>query len=282
MRRFACFVLAASCMAAPAFAQSATGNPDLPSPESLSNRDTLTLAVGAGVLPDYVGSNDYRIVPVGAVRGSYKGIAFSSNGSYLQADLIPRAGKVDFDLGPIVGLRFNGRRHIHDPVVKLLPQTKTAIEVGAFAGISLHGLTNPYDTLALHVDILHDVSGVHRSTVIGPNVSFSTPLSRRTYASLSVGGEFVSNRFADYYFSMTPAGSLASGLPVFDAGGGLKNWKVGLLLNQSITGDLLGGLSIFGAGQYSRLLGDFKRSPVVSQRGSASQLLGAVGLAYTW
>ena len=283
MRRFACFVLAAVwCTAAPAFAQSTASQPQLPSAESLSNRDTLTLAVGAGVLPDYVGSNDYRIVPVGAVRGQYKGISFSSNGSYLQADLIPRSGKVDLDLGPIVGLRFNGRRHIKDPVVKRLPQTKTAIEVGAFAGVSLHGLTNPYDTLALHVDVLHDVSGVHRSTVIAPNATFSTPLSRRTYASLSVGGEIVSNRFADYYFSVTPAGSLASGLPVFDAGGGLKNWKVGLLLNQSLTGDLLGGLSIFGTGQYSRLLGDFKRSPIVAQRGSASQWLGAVGLAYTW
>jgi outer membrane protein len=57
---------------------------------------------------------------------------------------------------------------------------------------------------------------------------------------------------------------------------------VSLLLNQSITGDLLGGFSIFGIGQYSRLVGDFKRSPIVSMRGSASQWLGAVGVAYTW
>jgi outer membrane scaffolding protein for murein synthesis (MipA/OmpV family) len=35
-------------------------------------------------------------------------------------------------------------------------------------------------------------------------------------------------------------------------------------------------------GQYSRLVGDFKRSPIVAMRGSASQWLGAVGLAYTW
>jgi outer membrane protein len=273
---------AASWLSAPAFAQSAAGNAELPSAESLANRDTLTIALGVGILPDYVGSNDYRIIPVGAVRGQYKGIAFSTNGSYLQADLVPRSGKVDFDLGPIVGVRFNGRRHIADPVVRLLPRTRTAIEVGGFAGISLHGLTNPYDTLALHVDVLHDIGSAHRSTVIGPSASFSTPLSRRTFASLSLGGEFVSNRFADYYFSVTPAGSLASGLPVFDARGGLKNWKVGLLLDQSVTGDLLHGLSLFGTAQYSRLLGDFKRSPIVSQRGSANQWLLAGGLAYTW
>jgi outer membrane scaffolding protein for murein synthesis (MipA/OmpV family) len=282
MRRVACLGLAACCLSSPAFSQSPAGNAELPSAESLASRDTLTIAVGVGVLPDYVGSNDYRILPVGAVRGQYKGISFSSNGSYLQADLVPRSGKVDFDLGPILGVRFNGRRHIDDPIVRLLPRTRTAIEVGGFAGVSLHGLTNPYDTLALHVDVLHDIGGAHRSTVIAPNVSFSTPLSRRTYASLSLGGEIVSNKFADYYFSVTPAGSLASGLPVFDARGGLKNWKLGLLLNQSVTGDLLHGLSVFGTVQYSRLLGDFKRSPIVSQRGSANQWLGAVGLAYTW
>jgi outer membrane scaffolding protein for murein synthesis (MipA/OmpV family) len=39
---------------------------------------------------------------------------------------------------------------------------------------------------------------------------------------------------------------------------------------------------VFGLGQYSRLVGDFKRSPIVAQRGSANQWLGAIGLAYTW
>ena len=62
----------------------------------------------------------------------------------------------------------------------------------------------------------------------------------------------------------------------------MKDWKASLLVNQSITGDLLHGLSIFGMGQYSRLTGDFKRSPLVAMRGSASQWIGAAGLAYTW
>ena len=62
----------------------------------------------------------------------------------------------------------------------------------------------------------------------------------------------------------------------------MKNWKAGLLLNQSITGNLLHGFSVFGLGQYSRLVGDFKRSPIVSQRGSANLWVGALGLAYSW
>ena len=130
--------------------------------------------------------------------------------------------------------------------------------------------------------MLHDVANAHKSTTVSPNLEFSTPLSRSTYASANVGAEFVSNKFADYYFSISPSESLQSGLPVFNADGGMKDWKAGLLLNQSITGDLLHGFSIFGTGQYSRLVGDFRRSPIVSDRGSASQWLGAAGVAYTW
>jgi outer membrane scaffolding protein for murein synthesis (MipA/OmpV family) len=282
MRRFLCVALAAGLSGSPALAQSTPGDASLPSAEDLAKRDTVTIGIGGAVMPDYEGSNDYRVLPMGAIRGKVSGISFTSRGTYLYVDLVPHSGKLDFNAGPVVGARFNGRRHIADPVVKLLPQTKTAIEVGGFVGVSAHGLTNPYDTLALRVDVLHDVGGAHESTTFSPNVEFSTPLSRRTYASLNLGAEFVSNKYADYYYSITPAGALASGLPVFSAGGGMKDWKAALLLNQSITGDLLHGISVFGFGQYSKLVGDFKRSPIVSQRGSASQWLGALGLAYTW
>jgi outer membrane scaffolding protein for murein synthesis (MipA/OmpV family) len=107
-------------------------------------------------------------------------------------------------------------------------------------------------------------------------------LSRRTYASANLAAEFVSAKFNQYYFGITPADSLASGLPVYAPGGGMKNWKAGLMLDQSITGDLMGGLSVFGYGQYSRLVGDARRSPIVTLRGSPNQWIGAVGLAYTW
>ena len=283
MRQLTCLALAAS-LATPAFAQSEPTAGSLPTPEEVAKKDTVTVALGAGIVPDYEGSDDYRIIPAGAIRGKVSGISFNTRGTYLFVDVVPGGGKFEFDAGPIVGVRMNTRRHIDDPVVKLLPSRKTAIEVGGFAGVSFHGLTNPYDTLGFHVDVLHDVGSAHKSTTVSPNVEFSTPLSRRTYASASVGAEFVSNKFADYYYSISPADRLRTGnqLPVFNADGGMKNWKAGLLVNQSLSGDLLHGLSIFGLGQYSRLVGDFKRSPIVSQRGSANQWLGAVGLGYTW
>lgn len=283
MRHVLCAALAVS-VSSPLFAQTQPTAGQLPTPEEIASKDSVTVGAGVAIVPDYEGSNDYRIIPAGAIRGKISGISFTTRGSYLYVDVLPNTGKVTFDVGPIAGVRLNSRRHIHDDVVKLLPKRKTAFELGGFAGVSLHGLTNPYDTLGIRLDVLHDIGSAHKSTTVSPNVEFSTPVSRRTYVSANVGAEFVSNRFADYYFSISPTDSLATGgqLPAFNAGGGMKNWKAGLLVNQSITGDLLHGLSIFGLGQYSRLVGDFKRSPIVSQRGSANQWLGAAGLAYTW
>jgi outer membrane scaffolding protein for murein synthesis (MipA/OmpV family) len=272
-------LLGATGFAAPALAQSA------PSPEELARKDRVTIGAGAALVPDYEGSNDYRLIPAAAIRGQVSGISFSTQGSYLYVDVIPRgSGKFEFDAGPIVGARLNKRSHIKDDIVDLLSRRKTAIEVGGFAGISYHGLTNPYDTLSVHLDVVHDVANAHKSTTFSPAVDFATPLSHTTYASVSIGAELVGNKYADYYYTITPADSLATGgiLPAFNAGGGMKNWKASLLLNQSLTGDLTHGLSIFGTGSYSRLLGDFKRSPIVSQRGSANQWVVAAGLAYTF
>lgn len=255
----------------------------MPTPEEIANRDIFTVGVGGAYLPDYEGSDDYRLIPAAAIRAKVAGHSILSRGLYLYADALPDRGeKVKFDLGPIVGARINRRGHIEDDVVKLLPKRNMAIEVGAFAGVSFHGLTNPYDSLSFRLDAVHDIGNAHKSTAFSPNIDFSTPVSRTTYISANVGAEFVANKYADYYYSITPADSLASGLPVFNADGGIKNWKAGILVNQSVTGDLLNGISIFGVGQYSHLVGDFKRSPIVSDRGSASQWLGALGLAYTW
>ena len=279
MSRLASVTLALACLASPALAQESDGA--LPTPEEAANN--WTIAVGGGYSPDYSGSDDYHLIPAAAVRGHIGPVSITTRSTYLYADVIPRgSGNWEFNFGPIVGVRSNRTGKIRDDVVALLPDRRRAYEAGAFAGISYHGLTNPYDSLSFRLDAVHDVGSAHESTVISPSLDFATPLSRFTYASLGIGADFVSNRFADYYFSVSPAEAVLSGLPAFDADGGMKSWNVGLLLNQAITGDLTGGLSVFGTVNHTRLVGDFKRTPIVATRGSATQWLAAAGLAYTW
>ena len=275
--------LLATVAAWPALAQDGPASAPLPGPEDIANRNIVTVGAGVAMVPDYEGSNDYRMIPAAAIRGTYNGITYATRGLYLYVDVVPDSGTgVSFDAGPIVGFRLNRSGKVKDDFVDALPERKTAFEAGGFVGISSHGLTNPYDTLAFRVDVVHDFANAHKSTVISPTIDFSTPLSRTTYVSANIGAEFVSNKFADYYFGITPAESLISLLPAYSTDGGLKNWKAGLLVNQSLSGDLLHGVSLFGTAQYSRLVGDFADSPIVDDRGSANQWLLAIGLGYTW
>ena len=278
MRRCFLFAIVASC-SAPAFAQD---QPPLPSPDEINAANSFTIGGGGAIIPDYEGSDDYKWIPAAAIRGKVGGISFATRGMYLYVDVVNGSGKADFDVGPIAGVRLNRTGKIKDDIVNLLPDRKTAIEVGGFAGVSFKGLTNPYDSLGVRLDVVRDVGSAHKSTIFSPNVEFSTPLSRSFYVVATVSADFASNRFADYYFSVSPAEALVSGLPAFNAGGGMKNWKTGLLANYSLSGDLRHGLSLFGMGNYSRLVGDFKRTPIVSQRGSPTQWLGALGLAYSF
>jgi outer membrane scaffolding protein for murein synthesis (MipA/OmpV family) len=276
---------ASLAVAAPALAQSTDAAPApasaLPDPNDPS--DQLTVGVGGALLPDYTGSNNYRLRPAAVVRGRVSGISFSTRGTALDVNLIPRGKeKFSFAAGPVVALGLNRTGKIKDPVIALLPKRNKSIELGGFVGGSLHGLTNPYDSLGAKVTVTHDVAHAHRSTIVTPSVDFSTPLSRTTYVGLSAGLDFVSSRYAQYYFGVTPAEATLSGLPAYAPKGGLKDWKVNLLAVQSLSGNLLKGLALGGTLGYSRLQGDFKRSPLVAQRGKAGQWLAALGLAYSF
>jgi len=275
MLRYA-FAATAFLLATPAFAQEA-----LPDPNDQS--DNFSIGAGGAYIPDYEGSDDYEFTPFAGIRGRVSRIDFFSRGTFLYVDFIPRGDSAwEFDVGPIVGVRMNRTGSVDDEIVDLLPERDTAIEIGGFVGASYHGLTNPYDELAFRLDVLHDVGGAHESTLITPNIDFGTPLSETFYVGASLSAEWAGGKYADYYYSIGPADFLASGLPVFDADGGLKHWRLGLFANYNLSGLLTHGWSIFGAGAYTHLTGDFKDSPIVDDRGSASQWVGVLGVGYTF
>lgn len=264
--------------ATPAFAQV-----DAPLPDPNDQSDTFSIGAGAGYIPDYEGSDDYELIPIAGIRGRVSGINFYTRGTYLYVDVIRRGDNaLEFDFGPIVGARLNRTGKVKDDAVDALPERDTAFELGGFAGVTYHGLTNPYDSLGFHVDVITDVSDAHGATLITPTIDFATPLSRTTYVGVSLSAEWAGDGYADYYYSIDPAGSLASGLPLFDADGGFKHWRLGLFANQSLSGDLTRGWSLFGVGLYTKLSGDFEDSPIVDLRGSSSQWFGGLGVAYTF
>jgi outer membrane scaffolding protein for murein synthesis (MipA/OmpV family) len=247
--------------------------------------DSLSVGVAGGVVPSYEGSNDYVLAAVPVVRARVSQINITVRGNLAWADLIPTpAGPGwDFQLGPMAQVDFNRSGAIVDPRVKLLPHRKTAIELGGYIGIGKTGvITSDYDSLSLSVGAVHDVAGIHGSTIITPSITYSTPLSTKAFVALSLAADHMGQGYADAYFTITPADSAASTLPAFSAGKGWKDWSTSLLGAYSLTGDLTHGLALMGGVNYRRLLNDAADSPVTSIAGAAGQWTGLLGLAYTF
>lgn len=250
-------------------------------------RDTVTVGAGVAALPDYEGSNDYRITPVPAAIGAIKGYGFVLAGNQLSVDLIKdEPGPVwDFQAGPIVQLNFNrsASGSIDDLRVRALGKRAIAVELGGYVGLGKTGvLTSPYDKLSVTLGYRHDVSQVHNSGIWNPSITYFTPLSRKAAIGLFASADIVERGYAQTYYSVSAAQSVASGLPVYTAGAGLKNWTLGAIGSYSLTGDLLHGVKIVGGGTYGRMEGDIARSPLVAIAGSRDQWLGTIGLAYTF
>lgn len=287
--------LAAAAMVAlgslPVHAQEVAEEPVAVSPAEGPERgvfagDWLTIGIGAGYAPSYEGSDNYVIFPAPLAQGSVEGFDFGARGPGLYVDLV-RDGNSDanvkFLAGPLVRVRFDRNDGIKDPVVRLLSKRDVAVEVGATAGVSLSKVLNPFDTLTFSTDIQWDVAKAHRGRLINPSISYSTPLSRALFASLSISATHADGNYADYYFSVDPAGSAASDLPMFDADGGWKDYGIGLITGYDLSGNALdGGWGLYGVARYSKLTGDAKRSPVTSLRGDSDQWFLAAGIAYTF
>ena len=271
------------CLSSPLLAQEEPAPPS--AEQSVFDGDYLTVGAGVAVGPSYEGSDNYTISPLPVVLGSIGGIDFQPRGPGIAFDFIPdrKDAKVDFILGPVVRARFDRQNSIKDPVVRSLGKLDFAVEVGPFAGVQVNRVLNPYDSLTAQVDLRWDVAGAHDGMVVYPSLTYFTPLSRSIVTSLAVSAEHVDDDYANYYFGISPAGSAASGLPAFAARSGWKNVGVTSLTAIDLDGDVTnGGFSLIFLGSYSRILGDAKRSPVTSIRGSANQFFGAVGVGYTF
>ena len=272
----AIIAIAAALAAGPAFAQ----------PTDPLLKETVSIAGGVAYIPSYVGSDDYIVAPAAGARGSVSGFNFQFRGTQGSIDLIRQSdpSALDFQFGPVAGVNLNRTRSIEDAQVRALGELDTAIELGGYVGIGKTGvITSAYDTLSASVTYVHDVAGAHESYRVTPAISYGTPLSRKAYVFLTGYADLIGKDYGDYYFSVSPAGAAASGLPAYNARtSGTLGWGAIALVNVALTGDLTGGLSLVGGGGYYRVNGRYARSPIVAVAGDRDQWYGGLGLAYTF
>ncbi len=253
-------------------------------PDSVFDDTWINIGFGVAYSPSYSGSDDYVFNPLPVVQGSVAGVDISPRPAGLALDFIPDTDDgPNITFGPAIRLRNDRADQIEDPVVIAAGELDRAVEVGAATGISFPKLLNPFDSLTLGADIRWDVAGAHGGMVIDPSITYSTPVNRGTFVSLSLGTEYASDDFADYYYSVSATQSAASGLPQFVADGGFAKVSATTLVAVDMDGNALnGGLNAVVIGGYSRLIDDAKNNPYTAIRGKADQFFVGVGLGYTF
>lgn len=250
-------------------------------------RDRFSIGTGLITVPSYEGSDQNIVIPEFVLRGRVSGFNFFSRGPALFVDVIRddgRANGIDLGAGPVAGVRLDRTQLIKDRRVSALGELDTAVELGGWVGITKTGVvTSDFDLLTFRVDARWDVAGAHRSYIVTPTVEYGTPLSATSFVGVSVLGEYVGRDFGDYYFNISAPAALRSGLsPYAGAGSGFKRAGINLLGVQALTGDLTKGLSAVGVVGYYRMLGEFKRSPIVREAGSPNQWIAGLGLTYSF
>lgn len=248
-----------------------------------------TIGLGVGLVPSYIGSDNYIAFPLPLIAGRVGGVGISPNGPGFVLDLnsarpaLAPARGPRLAIGPAFRFRNDRNAQIEDAVVARAGRLDVALEAGVNVALAWRGVARPLDQLSLGVQARWDVLGAHEGMVIEPQIAYRTPIGRAVSLQVQIGAEFVDDDFAAYYFTLTPAQAAASGLSAFRAEGGLARIGAFSILSYDLDRNLLnGGWSLTMLGGYSRLIGDAADTPFTAARGDANQFLLGLGAAYTF
>jgi outer membrane protein len=238
-------------------AAAAQDNPDI----------RVRLGLGAQLLPQYIGADGTTVLPlvhVNIARGTDE-FSFGSPDDSPSIALVSTDG---FSFGPAGNIQ--GRRKESDVGAPVGSVSRT-FEAGAFAQY-LAG-----DSFRIRAELRKGING-HEGLVGSLGADKIWRDGDRYVFSIGPRVLFSDARYQRAYFGVTPASSLASGLPVYRPGGGVH----AVALASGISYELNNGWGLFGYGRYARLIGDAGKSPIVREFGSRNQLSGGIGLNYTF
>lgn len=218
------------------------------------------------VAPKYEGSADYRVLGVPFIAPALNG------GGRLQIkgpdDVRFRLLDLNgFEAGPLAGWRF-GRDEEDSQRLWGLGDVDGGLIVGGYMAYRL-GVLKPF--LSYH----HEITGGDTGGVLRFGTEAIWELGRGTEIVGTVGASWADQQYMDAYFSVTSGQSASSfaGLPVYDAGAGVKDVFVGATAKVALSELWTLNLS----GRYTQLIGDAGDSPVVE---SEHQWMAGVGLTY--
>ncbi len=235
--------------------------------QSVIAQDTqIALGAGAGMAPDYEGSNDYEAVPL-----PYASVTWSN---HMAINLLGNKAKVNLIPSPtwkagLIGEYIAERDDVDNDRVDRLEDVDTSIMLGGFFGFQ-------YENWSASIEAMQDVADGNDGAIVRLNGGYKIPIDQTWNLSLGVFTTWADDDYMEAYFEIDAADAARSGLQTFDADSGFKD--VGLNLTASYKPwDHWG---FMGLASYKRMLEDAEDSPVVDDEGDANQFSGGILVFY--
>ena len=243
--------------------------PAIPPPSPPPPSWTVELGGEARTLPHYQGSDVYGIYPVPFVDVRDAGTPPRFHA--------PRDGMgyalYDTDMlkaGPVAQIEL-GRRVKHNPALDGLGDVGITVEAGGFVDYW------PNRWVRARVELRQGIGG-HHGIVSDQTLDVVLPVGPQWTLSGGPRMTMATREANTPYFGVDPAQSAASGLPVYDVGGGIRSVGVGTQARYQWTPKWASHAFV----EYSRLSGDVGNSPIVTQRGSPDQAMFGLGTTYAF
>ncbi len=255
-------LLAAACAAVPAAALAG----GLPPP---SKDWTITLGVEGRVMPEFEGATNsmLRPIPIFRIRRAGTPDRFRSARDGAGIALLDTGS---FKFGPAVKFRY-ARKEGDDASLRGLGDIDWTLEAGAFAEFW------PEDFLRMRVELRKGFGG-HRGFVSDITADLVVPVTPQLTLSGGPRLTIADAKATDPYFSVTAAQALASGLPAYDAGGGVRSYGAGAQARYAWSPRWASHMFV----EYERLAGGAGNAPLVTQRGSRDQIQVGIGTTYSF
>jgi outer membrane protein len=230
---------------------------------------TVTVGVEGRVLPEFEGSDRYTFTPfpIFDIRRAGTPPSFHSPRDGFGFAILD-TGK--FRAGPAFKIRLP-RDENDDEGLRGLGDVDWAVEAGGFAEYWIA----PW--LRARAELRQGFGG-HKGLVADLTADVVVPVGPQWTLSGGPRATFATDAAVAPYFSITQPQSSASGLPVYDAKGGLYSYGAGGQVRYQWTPQW----ATYTFAEYARLSDGAGNSPLVTERGSRDQIQVGIGASYSF
>ena len=233
-----------------------------------AEKEPLRTRIGLGpqFYPAFPGAKDLEVSPLvefSRARGD-EYFEFEAPDESFGFNLV---GTDRFSFGPAAN--FEGKRKGED--VGGLPDVGFSLELGGFAQYYAT------DSLRLRTEVRQAVTG-HDGLIGQVSADYVMRDGDRQVISFGPRMTVSDGKYHDAYFSVSPEDSVVTGIPAFDAGGGIQSVGAAAAYIQQFTPRW----GIYTFAKYDRLVSDAAKSPIVREFGSRDQFAFGAALTYTF